>query len=81
MAQIFGDTDGEAERDGYPQISQMTQIPDPGLNSHEATLATLGRNRSYVPLWAPSLLREEKSPSDGNDALDDLAPTDLHVRT
>jgi hypothetical protein len=81
MAQILRDTDEEAERDGYPQISQMTQISDPGLNNHEATVATLGRNRSYVPLWAPSLLREEKSPSNGNHALDDLAPTDFSIRT
>jgi hypothetical protein len=81
MVQIFRDTDGQAERVGYPQISQMTQIPDPGLNNHEATAATLVRNRGYVPLWAPSLRWEEKGPSDGNNALDDLAPTDLHVRT
>jgi hypothetical protein len=81
MAQIFRDTDGEAERGGYPQISQMTQIPDPGLNNHGTTVATLGRNRSYVPPWVPSLRREEKSPSNGNHALDDLAPTDSSIRT
>jgi hypothetical protein len=45
MAQIFRD----------PQISQMTRIPDPGLDNHGMTIATLGRNRGYVPLWAPSL--------------------------
>jgi hypothetical protein len=59
----------------------MTRIPDPGLDNHGMTIATLGRNRGCVPLWVPSLLREEKSPSDGNNALDDLAPTDFPVRT
>jgi len=81
MAQIFRDAGGEAERGGDPQISQMTRIPAPGLDNHGMTIATLGRNRGYVPFWAPSLRWEEKSPSDGHDALDDLAPTDFPIRT
>jgi hypothetical protein len=41
MAQTFRDTDGEAERGGYPQISQMTQIPEDVLNNNEARLGRI----------------------------------------
>lgn len=39
IAQIFRDTDGEAERGGYPQISAMAQISEDVLRNHEATIA------------------------------------------
>ena len=39
MTQIFRDADGEAERDGYPQISAMAQISEDVLRNHEATIA------------------------------------------
>jgi hypothetical protein len=56
MAQILRDTDGEAERGGYPQISQMTQILPDGV----ATSSSPVRNIAWA--MRASLCRNSAQP-------------------